>query len=89
MSRFMYSYDAKDQLVKTELRNEKDRTEARQEFGYDTLGNPISEKWFDQNNKLHKDLRFEGAPASAAAPPVAGKKPALAGLAKKPQHKRP
>jgi hypothetical protein len=61
MSRFVYSYDSKDFVVKVELRAEKDKLEAKQEFGYDAVGNVISEKWFDQQGKLYKDLRFSPA----------------------------
>ncbi|MBM3268428.1 MAG: hypothetical protein FJZ01_12325 [Candidatus Sericytochromatia bacterium] len=62
MSRFVYAYDAKNQVTKVELRGETDKIEARQEFAYDHVGNVITEKWFDQAGKLYKDLRFEGLP---------------------------
>ncbi len=62
MSRFAYAYDAKDQVTKVELRGDKDKIEARQEFSYDSVGNVLTEKWFDQAGKLYKDLRFEGVP---------------------------
>lgn len=89
MSRFVYTYDSKDWLIKTELRGEKDRLDARQEFGYDGVGNVISEKWFDQANKLYKDLRFEGAGPAPEPAKLAAKKSASAALAlRKPPAKR-
>lgn len=83
MSRFVYSYDAREQLIKVELRGEKDKIEARQEFAYDNVGNVIAEKWFDQNNKLYKDLRFEGSDLPPEPPKLGTRKPASTALALK------
>jgi len=58
-SRFCYTHDSRDHLIRLCLLGGDGQLQIRQEFESDPIGNPIREQWFDPSGELIKDLNFQ------------------------------